>query len=177
MREYDMTPEEFNHLRPELSLSQRRMGKALGLRCENVDVSNRRIEDGKTAVSGPMALAMRHLSASAAAARRANVLRPADEWIHGKGTKSEREYLIHTRSPRFIARLILDDRPDDEADANTLIGVAYVSDHGDIICETHWIDAPPASEKALAELFNRAESVQEVVAADEQFCAVVGDGD
>jgi transcriptional regulator with XRE-family HTH domain len=174
-----MTPEEFKHLRLELGLSQRQLGGALGLRGENVGVSIRRIEDGKTAVSGPMALAMRHLAAKAAAARRANVLRPADEWIHGKGTESEREYLIHTRPPRFIARLILDDLSDDEHDAKTLSGVTYVSEYGDTIREIHWIDPPPASasEKALAELFSRAESVLEVMAADEEFRAVMGDGE
>lgn len=78
---------------------------------------------------------------------------PRAEWIIGDDPPDEggrrREYIVHTRLPRFIARLVeIDDdgRPvPGEGEADVTTGVAYRADPNTVICELHWIDRPPAS--------------------------------
>ena len=76
---------------------------------------------------------------------------PRDEWILGDGLPgpdgARREYLVHTRSPRFVARVIAvdgDGAPDpSEGEADTMTGVVYASQDC-VIAEIVWIDPPPA---------------------------------
>lgn len=78
---------------------------------------------------------------------------PRDEWIIGDsperpdGTRAE--YIVHTRRPRFIARVAADDD-----DADRAAGVVYQGD-GYVLCEIAWIDPPPGPV-ALTRLLDRA---------------------
>ena len=89
---------------------------------------------------------------------------PRDEWIIGDGPETEsgtrREYIIHARPPRFIARIVsmdeLTDQPEpDEDPADILTGVSYQNGTETLLCEFQWIDRPPAS-KQLAALLEAA---------------------
>ena len=79
---------------------------------------------------------------------------PRDEWIIGDGpevkSNTRREYIIHTRPPRFIARIvamdILTEEPEpDEEPADTLTGVVYRNGDETLLCEIQWIDRPPTT--------------------------------
>lgn len=71
----------------------------------------------------------------------------ADRWILGSGDRSEGDYLIHLRPPRFIARLVDEDHP---GDADTLSGITLsLGEHG-LLCEITWLDEPGANLEALA---------------------------
>ncbi len=93
---------------------------------------------------------------------------PRDEWILGDGA-SGREYLVHARAPRFIARVVETD--DDgaaaatEAPADVLSGVVYSGD-GFVLAEIVWIDTPPSSPAALAALMDAAADAVEDGGAD-----------
>jgi hypothetical protein len=70
---------------------------------------------------------------------------PFDDWILGDGA-SDREYLIHTRRPRFIARIAADDmESDDAADRSSGVTFHGGGDSGYTLCEIVWIDAPPGA--------------------------------
>ena len=79
---------------------------------------------------------------------------PRDEWIIGDGPRDEtgarREYIIHARTPRFIARIVtmdvLTDKPEpDEDPADILTGVIYRNGLETLLCEIQWIDRPPTN--------------------------------
>lgn len=72
--------------------------------------------------------------------------------MHGEGTEG-REYLIHTRKPRFMARIAADEAGLD-LDADRGTGITYVS-AGFVLCEIVWIDAPPGPD-ALVKLMEAA---------------------
>lgn len=85
---------------------------------------------------------------------------PRDEWIMGEGPPPRRrEYVIHTRRPRFIARVVaidlLQDVPEPNEEPVDFGGVNY--DAGDSrLCEIAWIDPAPADPTALRSLIDRA---------------------
>lgn len=94
---------------------------------------------------------------------------PRDEWIVGDSESDpdqadgmSREYIIHTRSPRFIARIVAtvdEGHPiPSEEPADILSGVVYAADDGDLFCEIQWIDARPQGDKLVA-LFQEASNV------------------
>ncbi len=75
---------------------------------------------------------------------------PRDAWIVGDGAADEdgrrREYLIHARRPRFIARVVAEDA--EEGNTDTLTGVVYRGD-GYELAEIVWIDPPPGPADLL----------------------------
>lgn len=83
-------------------------------------------------------------------------LAKADEWINGEGAASGAEYIVHTRWPRFVARVVVEDEglPGD-AGADTIGGLTY-SGEGGLLCEIVWHDPPPEG-RALRELLRRAD--------------------
>lgn len=83
---------------------------------------------------------------------------PRDKWIIGdappeEDTQARREYIMHTKHPRFIARIVqVDDegRPEkSEEPTDILAGHRYASEDY-VLCEIVWIDPPPSPEKLLA---------------------------
>lgn len=89
---------------------------------------------------------------------------PRDEWIVGdapieQGTGARREYIIHSKRPRFIARVVaVDDdglpEPGEEP-ADILTGIVY-SGAGYLISEIVWLDPPPAGPGAIHRLLEEA---------------------
>jgi len=78
---------------------------------------------------------------------------PRDEWIIGDGLPEHgvrREYVVHTKPPRFIARVVLDDEDGlpmgEEGAADVLSGSTYDSGLGFVLCEVAWIDPPPSED-------------------------------
>lgn len=89
---------------------------------------------------------------------------PRDEWITGNAAGGQREYIIHTARPRFIARVVnVNDEGlpvAGEVPADTLTGVCYSA--GDsVICEIVWIDPPPAEAKLLALMDAAADALED----------------
>ena len=90
---------------------------------------------------------------------------PRDEWICGEGAPNEgdfrREYIVHTKPPRFIARAVAVDEDDglptlDEQPADSLRGLVFVASPDTHLCEIVWLDLPPSDESELRELLDRA---------------------
>lgn len=89
---------------------------------------------------------------------------PRDEWIVGDGAAAgegfRREYVVHTRSPRFVARAVVTDpdgRPDgDEEPADTVTGMTYQAREDLVLCEFKWLDYPPADTEELRKLLEAA---------------------
>lgn len=67
-----------------------------------------------------------------------NTAWPRDEWIIGEGIDRRREYIVHTASPRFIARVVeceVDGLPiQEQQPADAVSGIT--------LCEIVWIDQP-----------------------------------
>ncbi|MFQ5534774.1 MAG: hypothetical protein ACE5EM_08135 [Sphingomonadales bacterium] len=81
---------------------------------------------------------------------------PRDAWIVGDGPTRDggkrREYIIHARHPRFIARVVeidamTDQAEPDEEPVDIDAGVAYAASPESRLCEIVWIDRPPAGAK------------------------------
>lgn len=68
------------------------------------------------------------------------------EWIAGEDAEGE-HYLIHTKPPRFIARLA-----DDEPETYPQIELSS----GEVLCDFIWIDPEPDDLRDLAEAANEA---------------------
>lgn len=79
---------------------------------------------------------------------------PRDEWLIASDGESRREYVVHTRAPRFVARMA----HDGDADADLVTGITYACRGGEMLCEIAWIDPAPASEPELLDLFQRVET-------------------
>jgi len=83
-----------------------------------------------------------------------------DEWIVGAGHRGAREYLVHTRAPRFIARLVaLDGAAPQAVDAGADIDSGVVrrcKGGAEMLCEFGWLDPPPR-DRELRALLDRAE--------------------
>lgn len=81
---------------------------------------------------------------------------PRDVWIVGDAADefgARREYIVHTKRPRFVARIVActdDGLPEPaEEPADILTGTVYAS--GDyVVCEIVWHDAPPTPDKIHA---------------------------
>jgi len=93
---------------------------------------------------------------------------PRDEWVLGDGIETQsntrREYITHTRTPRFIARIVdideLTNLPQpDEDPVDTTTGIVYRIRPSQIMCEFLWIDRPPIS----VELTNILEAAADAV--------------
>lgn len=89
---------------------------------------------------------------------------PRDEWIIGSDAEGQREYIIHTRAPRFIARIASDDEEIGTADRIT--GITYACAGGETLCEVVWQDPMPTSEPEVRDLFQRAETAIDIYTAD-----------
>lgn len=80
-------------------------------------------------------------------AQRIRLLLSHDEWIVGDGATNGGEYIVHTRYPRFIARVASEDRGDV---ADTISGITYACADGDAtLCEFIWSDKPPVGDDLL----------------------------
>jgi len=84
---------------------------------------------------------------------------PRDAWIVGDGAEQGREYVVHVKRPRFVARAIAvgdDGLPEPgEQPADILTGIVYSGD-GYMIAEIVWIDPPPAGPGAMYRLLEQA---------------------
>lgn len=78
---------------------------------------------------------------------------PRDAWIIGEAppeedTEARRAYVVHTKRPRFTARVVLvddDGAPEqNEGPADTVTGITYTA-NGYVICEIAWIDPTPSA--------------------------------
>lgn len=72
---------------------------------------------------------------------------PRDEWIAGDGGGRDLdgarcEYIVHTRYPRFIARIV-DESGDTPEPRHETGGVSYSIGADTLLCEFVWIDRPP----------------------------------
>lgn len=90
---------------------------------------------------------------------------PRDEWIIGDGARKDldgarAEYIIHTKFPRFIARIVDESGDAPEQAADTLTGVVYALDENTVLCEFVWHDRPPAP----AEMTRLMESACDAIA-------------
>ena len=100
---------------------------------------------------------------------------PRDEWIaqHYGYDDGVRTYVVHTRRPRFIARVVEcteDGMPiPAHLPADVLTGVIYKipNEHDDllddgyaILCEIVWIDAPPGERDILALMEAAADALE-----------------
>jgi hypothetical protein len=75
-----------------------------------------------------------------------------DEWVVGYGASFgggvSREYIVHTRFPRFIARIVLlsegeNGKPKDvELPVDTKLGSVYKIDDNMLLCEVVWMESP-----------------------------------
>lgn len=88
---------------------------------------------------------------------------PRDEWIVQR-EDGRRMYVVHTLSPRFIARAVECDEDGhpvpEEGEADVLTGVVYAS--GDIVlCEVMWIDSPPAMQEIQKIMDQAADALEE----------------
>ena len=89
---------------------------------------------------------------------------PRDEWICGEGLPDaighRREYVVHTKPPRFIARAVQVDSEigimPDEAPADALSGLVFSANEDTDLCEIVWIDLPPTDETELRALLSAA---------------------
>ena len=86
---------------------------------------------------------------------------PRDEWICGDGASPDVdgarcEYLIHTRAPRFICRIVDEggDEPEQEYDA--ISGLSYAQGDDFTLCEFVWLDTCPDMGGPLEALLERA---------------------
>lgn len=78
---------------------------------------------------------------------------PADlvcnEWILGEVAAGKgREYLIHTRPPRFLARMV-----NRGADIQSSEVYEFPPDH--LLCEFQWLDSGPVAPEDLQKLLTR----------------------
>ncbi len=112
-----------------------------------------RILDGQDPITFQLRIKLQNLFAP----QPEGTLSTRDEWIIGEGPPPRRrEYIIHTREPRFIARVIaLDEETDvplsEEQPANTTTGTLY--QYGpSLLCELDWIDPQPANPEDLERL-------------------------
>lgn len=85
---------------------------------------------------------------------------PRDEWIVGDGSSKDidgarAEYIVHTRFPRFIARIVDESGETPEREADTSRGPVYQIDPDTVLCEIVWIDRPPGPVE-LARLLDTA---------------------
>ncbi|MDE0174217.1 MAG: hypothetical protein OYH76_01670 [Defluviicoccus sp.] len=82
---------------------------------------------------------------------------PRDEWIF-QIAEGRRSYIVHTLTPRFIARLVECDQDDvplpSEGKVDILSGVTFQAD-GLLLCEISWID-PPSPDNELPDLLRQA---------------------
>lgn len=88
---------------------------------------------------------------------------PRDEWLIAGDAEGLREYIVHTRAPRFIARLATD-----EEDADRITDNTYACRGGEVLCEIVWLDPMPMSEPELLDLFQRAETAIDIYTADSE---------
>jgi len=78
------------------------------------------------------------------------------EWVNGEGDDG-REYLIHTRKPKFQALIITDG---DDYDLDSDAGIKYAFDDC-VLCGFQWIDPMPNN---VTELLERAgDAVQSIL--------------
>lgn len=81
---------------------------------------------------------------------------PRDEWMIGDGVTRDgrrREYIVHLREPRFVARVVtVDDDGDpapEEEPADILTGITYQANEETILCEIEWFDQPKPGHVTL----------------------------
>ena len=93
---------------------------------------------------------------------------PRDQWIIGDGVETasntRREYIIHTRKPRFMARVIaldeLTGEPQPDEGDTDFSGVVFQAGPDSQFCEIVWIDPPPAGRKLSALMESAADALE-----------------
>ena len=82
---------------------------------------------------------------------------PRDEWIF-QISDGRRSYIVHTLTPRFIARLVECDQDGvplpSEGKVDALSGITYQTDDL-LLCEISWIDSP-SPDNELTDLLHQA---------------------
>ena len=92
-------------------------------------------------------------------AERLRALMEQDKWIVGIGSESGLDYVIHTRFPRFLAKIA---EPEDGGMVNTIDGLTYSLRSGAVLCEFIW-SAPIPDEGELISLLRQADAAIERV--------------
>jgi len=141
-----MTPEQLEKIGWRLfgHRWQTPMSWALGV----ADRTVRRLVSGKTPISESLSDAILRLDAH-------------DRWVVGDGVETRREYITHTKWPRFTGRLATD------AEVIDFDGLTYGCWDGTTLCEIVWVDAPPATKADLLGLFTSLDSALEAVSLDD----------
>lgn len=143
-----MTPYEFRAIGQRLLGPgwQTRLARLLGV----ADRTVRRWASGDSPIPEGLPADLARLEAAGAGW-------PRDRWLIATDPESQRDYLIHTREPRFIARVSLEDPEADE-----VTGITYSCRSGEVLCEIVWFDPPPLDEPSLLRLLQEGESALEV---------------
>jgi hypothetical protein len=129
---------------------QSALARAIGISARHM----RRLASGEKPISEGIAADIRRVLGAEEAGDPAW---PRDEWIVGdgppRGGGQRREYVVHARHPRFIARVVaIDDDglvADGEGEADVTRGVSYSGD-GYVLAEIVWIDPPPPAAELRA---------------------------
>ena len=162
-----MTPTELRALILASGLSQQEVARRIGVNPRTM----RRMLAGEQEITRRTEAAFSALFGAAPNAVARGF--PRDEWILGDGPLTaegpRREYLVHARPPRFIARVAATDEDGAsapaEAPADLLSGVVYSGD-GFALCEIVWIDPAPSYPSALAALMDAAADAVEEASED-----------
>ncbi len=132
------------------------------------DRTVRRWASGETQLPARVQAELEDLARSASGSRMGFACR--DEWIVGDGprtaSRARREYIVHTRPPRFIARVValdeLTDGPEpDEDPVDTETGVAYQALPETLICEIEWLDPVPRGPELARLMEAAADAIEE----------------
>jgi len=91
-----------------------------------------------------------------------------DAWVFGAGNATGREYAVHLRRPRLVARLVDEADPDDAASADTLTGLVLALGDDTVLCEVRWIDPPPDNAGMQALIASCLAALERVAARDEE---------
>lgn len=142
-----MTPEEFRQA--SIALLRTSVGWQSGVaRHLNIDsrTVRRWLADGD--VPGWVDGRMRELMGGTSAAAW-----PRDEWVIGDGVSSDghrREYIVHTVTPMFIARIVecdpLSGLPEPDEEPVDVLSETVFSFDDTVLCEFAWLDQPNPGE-------------------------------
>ena len=73
-----------------------------------------------------------------------------DEWLIGENVPGDRQYVIHTCEPVFIAEIY------DEDDAPVIDEIEFAMNNGQVLSRLVWYGEPVTQERAFVDLCSRA---------------------
>lgn len=150
-----MTRTELQALILASGLNHSQFARQIGMTPRNL----RRILSGEQSIGDRLAADILEMFG---AAEEPHPYYPRDRWIVGEGPPpNRREYIVHTASPRFIARVVAIDEYTDEAEpdeepADLASGSVYQANPEARLCEIQWIDPAPTDPTVLTRLMDQA---------------------